>query len=497
MLETGIYVRVSTEEQAQEGYSIRAQEQKLKEYAKVKEWAIYKIYRDEGISGKNITARPAINEMIEDIKKSYVKNVLIYKIDRLTRSTADLLYLINLFNENDCTFNSLNESIDTQSATGRMFIKIIGIFAEFERENIAERITLGFERKTREGYSPSSRSTSYGYDRKNGEDIQTINEKEAIIVKEIFDMFVNKHMSYCGIRNNLNNRNIPTKENSTWDARTITSLLKNCNYKGYVRYAYKDAKRKFEVKGLHEAIISEELFNEAQILAEKMSKKVYKKHPKDDHYFAGILYCGICGERLMVSGKYKTYKKDKNESISPIVTYYCNNRAVKKKCTASYMRQHNVEKAFIEYINNIEDFNTLDEIQLAMKQEIKTQNLELIGNLHKQLEKLDRKEKEIVNMYVQENINFDSYANIKKTIDKERKEATLLLGSIEECVDEEITIKRENIIKSLQENWELLSNTEKRMFLINFIEKIELVNEIEEGKREGKVKIIKVEFNKE
>jgi len=374
-----------------------------------------------------------------------------------------------------------------------MFIKIIGIFAEFERENIAERITLGFERKAREGHSPSSRSTSYGYDRKNGENIQTINEKEAVIVREIFDMFVNKHMSYCGIRNNLNNRNIPTIENSTWDARTITSLLKNCNYKGYVRYAYKDENRKFEVKGLHEPIISEKLFNEAQILAEKMAKKVYKKHPKENHYYSGILFCGLCGERLMCHG---ICTQDSEGNTVDNIDYYCNNRR-KKKCIAGYMKQKYVEKAFVEYINSIEDFNTLNEIQLAMKQEIKTQNLELIKDLRRQLEKLDRKEKEIVNMYVQENMDFESYSNVKKTIDKERKETTTLLENTEECVDDEITIKKENIISNLKENWELLSNAEKRMFLINFVERIEIINEIGEGKRQGTIKILKVEFSKE
>ena len=109
MLETGIYVRVSTEEQAQEGYSIRAQEQKLKDYAKIKEWPIFKIYMDEGISGKNITERPAINEMLADIEKGHVKNVLVFKIDRLTRSTADLITLIDIFNKHDCAFNSLND----------------------------------------------------------------------------------------------------------------------------------------------------------------------------------------------------------------------------------------------------------------------------------------------------------------------------------------------------------------------------------------------------
>jgi len=109
MVETGIYVRVSTEEQAQEGYSIRAQVQKLKDYARIKDWHVYKIYMDEGISGKNITDRPAINEMIADIKKGHVKNVLVFKIDRLTRNTADLISLVELFNKHDCAFNSLSE----------------------------------------------------------------------------------------------------------------------------------------------------------------------------------------------------------------------------------------------------------------------------------------------------------------------------------------------------------------------------------------------------
>ena len=101
MVETGIYVRVSTEEQAKEGYSIRAQIQKLKDYSRIKEWNVYKVYADEGISGKNIKDRPAIVELIDDLKNGRINNVLVFKIDRLTRNTADLIYLINLFNQYD------------------------------------------------------------------------------------------------------------------------------------------------------------------------------------------------------------------------------------------------------------------------------------------------------------------------------------------------------------------------------------------------------------
>jgi len=492
MLETGIYVRVSTEEQAQEGYSIRAQEQKLKDFAGIKEWSIHKIYIDEGISGKNIIERPAINEMIEDIKKGNVKNVLVFKIDRLTRSTADLIFLVDLFNAHDCAFNSLMESIDTQTASGRMFLKIIGIFAEFERENIVERTRLGFERKAREGYTLATRTASYGYDRKTGQKIQTINEKEAIIVKEVFSMFLDKHMSLLDIARNLNNRNIPTKENSVWHSRSVKNLITNCNYAGKVRYATKDRKRNFETDGAHQPIISKELFEEAQDLIKKMSTKNYTKRPKEDQYFAGIIYCGKCGGKMV---SHSDYHKIKSGERIFTGGYRCSNK-IKKTCNASDMKHKKVEKVFSEYINNIEDFNTLDEIQLAAKEEIKNKNLELINSLQKQYEKLERKEKEILRKYINGDVDFENYIYIKNSIDNEKNQTSLTSKGVESLVDEEITIKKEDIIKNLRENWELLNNAERRQFLVNFVDKITVVNELKNA-RNGIVKILDVEFCKD
>ena len=276
-MRTAIYVRVSTEEQAKEGYSIRAQIDKLKSYIQIKDWDFYKVYADEGISGKNITDRPAINELIADIKTGKVGNVLVYKIDRLTRSTRDLIELTDIFKEQNCVFNSLMESIDTQTASGRMFLKIIGIFAEFERENIVERITLACEKKVKEGYSLCSYTTSYGYDRENGEKVQTINPTEAEIVKEIFAMYAHGNMSLNAIAQNLNHRRIKTKLDGVWSHVSVRSTLKNPNYIGKVRYATADEERYFEAEGKHEAIISEELFYEAQ---NKMGKIKHKSHTK-------------------------------------------------------------------------------------------------------------------------------------------------------------------------------------------------------------------------
>lgn len=491
MLETGIYVRVSTEEQAKEGFSIRAQEQKLKDYARIKEWAIHKIYIDEGISGKNIVDRPQINELINDIKKGYVKNVLIFKIDRLTRSTSDLIYLINLFNEYNCAFNSLCESIDTQTPSGRMFIKIIGIFAEFERENIVERTKLGFERKVKEGYSLCTRTASYGYDKIKGDKIQKINEKEAVIVREVFDMFLNQHMSFLDIAKNLNSRNISTKENSIWHARTVKNLLTNCNYIGNVRYATKDKDRNFEVKGNHEPIISEELYEETQNLISKISTKSYTKKPKEENYFSGFLFCGKCGARLVVHDDY--YRKKNGEKIFKS-SYRCSNY-IRKTCNASNISQKNVEKAFIEYISNIEDFNAIDEIQIEENKKINNQNEKLINKLNKQYENLEKKEKEILNLYVDNKINFENYINLKNHIDKEKNIINIELDKIEIIEDKkEMAIKKDDIIKNLKENWSLLTNIEKRQFLENFVDKIIIVNELQNS-RLGIAKVTDIRFH--
>ena len=206
----GIYVRVSTDEQAHNGFSIRAQIEKLSCYCRLKEWSIFDIYADEGKSGKNINERSELIRLICDIKSKKVDNILVYKIDRLTRSTKDLIELVELFNKYNCAFNSFTESIDTNSSTGRMFIKIIGIFAEFERENIAERVRMGLERKVREGYSSASRNVSYGYKRGPIKNSLIIHQYEAYIVKKIFNLYLDNY-SFADISRYLNKYSVKTK----------------------------------------------------------------------------------------------------------------------------------------------------------------------------------------------------------------------------------------------------------------------------------------------
>lgn len=481
-METGIYVRVSTEEQAQEGFSIRGQEQKLKDYALIKDWTIYKIYADEGISGKNITERPAITKLIEDIKAGHVKNVLVFKIDRLTRSTADLLYLVDLFNEYDCAFNSLMESIDTQTASGRMFLKIIGIFAEFERENIIERVKLGNERKVKEGYTLGGRRVSYGYDRPKGQEIQTINKAEAIIVKDIYEMYVQQGMSISAIARVLNLRGISTKENSTWSNSQVKDILTNPSYIGKVRYHVR--KEAYIGDGLHEPIIAVELFEEAQKLIAKNVRNAPTNQPREKSYFTGILECATC--------KKKMYPHTDRDQIR----YFCTGRRF-GLCKASSMNHRDLEIAFSEYISRIEALNELDAVNLKKRGQARQEIQRALQIYQEKQQQLKRREKEIMQLYVHNEIEFDTYKAMKRQIAGDLVVIEQEMARLEVPEEQEPTLKKEDIVADLKRNWEVLTAAERRLFLVQFVKNIFAVNEIPEGKRYGNVKVTGVEFQGE
>lgn len=266
ILKTAIYCRVSTEDQAKDGFSINAQKDKLKKYAEANDWEIFDFYIDDGVSGKNLYDRTEVMRLIHDVENNIINNVLVYKLDRITRSLKDLIFLIEFFDKYHCTFNSQTEKIDTGNAVGRMFVKIIGIFAEFERENLAERITLGYEQKTKEGYYTNCNGV-YGYDYIVGGSLK-VNKKEAFYVKKIYNWFLNGE-SMLSIANKLRDLGVLTKRGGTWRSSTIKSILTNPLYIGEVRYGL-HKKNSFKVVGKNiEAIISKEVFD-------KVNKKFNK-----------------------------------------------------------------------------------------------------------------------------------------------------------------------------------------------------------------------------
>ncbi len=343
-MHTAIYVRVSTEEQARDGFSIHAQKDKLTKYAEINDFEIIDYYIDDGISGKNLNERPEVTRLIEDVKKGKINNVLVYKLDRLTRSVKDLIYLIELFDKYGCTFNSQTEKIDTSNAVGRMFVKIIGIFAEFERENLAERVTLGYEQKTREGNYTNCNGV-FGYDYVVGLGVLNINQTEAYYVKKIYEWYLSGS-SMLGIAKKLRELNVSTKRGGRWNQSTISSILRNPLYIGHIRYGV-NKKNGFEVIGKSvDPLIDEEIFYKVQELITKNNKFKSQKY-SDDGYFVRTLKCGCCGSKYHIKQQFQKGKK--------YITYICNGH--NSCCNLSSFSHNKLERAFIKYLENIKPFN--------------------------------------------------------------------------------------------------------------------------------------------
>jgi len=494
MINTGIYVRVSTEEQVREGYSIRAQQEKLKAYADIKDWQIYKVYTDEGISGKDIEGRPAIKEMIADVENGKINNVLVYKIDRLTRSTKNLIELIDLFNHHHCAFNSLNESIDTNSATGRMFLKIVGIFAEFERENLAERIRMGKERKVREGYSICSWTQSYGYKRELGQNKQVIVTEEAAVVRRIFNMYLFDDLSLNKIAKKLNAEKIPTKtQKNLWISCTVKVLLRNPTYIGKVRYSTEDSSRYFEADGKHEPLIDENIFYQTQEKLERIKKFSRTKRPRSDVYFCGVLYCSTCNGRMTTKWNYNRRADGTKKEHS---NYKCSN-AHHGICSTSTLSHKKVEAAFEKYISKFESFSIATaNLNAELAKLPETDHTDEINAITAELTQIEQKIDEVMNLFVANNIDFSAYQSMLKKSNERKNELTKRLSLLEKAEDtSEYSFDPQEIKANLFDNWTKLDNDQRQQFIQRFISKILVHGEATTGYIRDKIIIDDLQLN--
>lgn len=465
---TGIYIRVSTEDQAKDGFSINAQKEKLTKYAEANDWKIFDYYIDDGISGKNLDGRPEVTRLLNDVESGRINNVLIYKLDRLTRSVRDLIYLIELFEKHNCTFNSQTEKIDTSNAVGRMFVKIIGIFAEFERENLAERVSFGYEQKTREGNYTNTNGV-YGYDYIIGEQKIIVNNEEKELVNRIYDLYIDG-MSLWKIARLLNMERVKTKRGGNWCANTVKSILNNPLYIGKVRYGVANnlKDRSFEVEGNDvEPIIDKEKWNLARNIVETRKHYQVRRYPSENTYFFHVLRCGECG------GKMSARQQKQNGKI--YITYSCNNKA-KACCKAEGFSHNNMEKAFINYLSNIEKMKPSKEI-IELKKINKNVNDE-IESINKKLQKFKEKRKVIREQYINDDLDINEFREINNEInDLEKVELEKLEKLKIEKKDEKKLFTYDevkDIVSDIKTNWIYLTNKEKQQFLERFVDVIKV-----------------------
>ena len=311
-MKVAIYIRVSTEDQAREGYSLEVQREYLEAFAFREGYEVFKVYCDEGISAYS-TRRPALQALLADAKAKRFEFVLVYKIDRFSRNLKDLLNLVEELFSYGIGFKSATEPFDSMTSAGKLMFQQLGSFAEFERNRIAERVFPGMLKGVQQGNWQGARFSPYGYRYNKANKLLEIDEQEAKVVKIIFEMclagktirFITEYLTKKGYRN---------RKGNIFSTKLIGDILKNRIYTGKLvwnrhhydknqktkkGYAYvKNSPDKIIVaQGRHEALISEEDFN---LVHEKLKqRRIEIKRKKSNYPLSGILYCAKCNHRYL------------------------------------------------------------------------------------------------------------------------------------------------------------------------------------------------------
>lgn len=320
VLRVALYVRVSSQEQADEGYSIGEQTERLKKYAEAMGWDIHKIYIDPGYSGGNMD-RPGLNEMIRDIKSGKIDTVVVYKLDRLSRSQFDTLFLIEkVFLANNTDFVSMTENFNTNSPLGRAMIGFLAVFAQLEKDKINERTLMGKEARAKEGKWGGGSSEPIGYDYDPVTELLYVNEYEKIQILEAVDLFLKGTplRTICNIFHNKGYTYVgKSGRTSEWDPKRLKYVFRNKIYLGYIKH------RDEWYKGDHDPIFTQELYDKLQKLLDQRDED-YAKHKKrcagQTTYLGGMLYCKQCHARY---AKQSGRKWKDNE---PPIYYVCYSR---------------------------------------------------------------------------------------------------------------------------------------------------------------------------
>ncbi|WP_052947707.1 recombinase family protein [Aneurinibacillus tyrosinisolvens] len=383
-MRAAIYIRVSTDEQAKEGYSIPAQKERLKQFVRSQDWSIYDYYLEEGFSAKDMN-RPELRRMMEAVRSGKVDVVLVYRLDRLTRSVVDLYQLLDEFERYNVKFKSATEVYDTTSAIGRLFLTLVAALAQWERENLAERVRFGMEQMVYQKQRPGA-PPPFGYNLEN--QMLVINREEETVVRHIFDRYINgAGMNKIAIE--CNRLGYRSKKGAGFTRATIHSILKNPCYYGALRWNYRDAangkvnepEQWIVIENVYPAIVDKETFELARQAMERRSGK----HPRQlasVYIFSGLLRCNRCG------GAMTGHTMTKKESEYRLQRYICSNARL-KTCDAPSLTDRLVEEAFVGELARI--IHMYSDIAKAVRKKGKRENPGEHPSPARELEKIQKK----------------------------------------------------------------------------------------------------------
>lgn len=452
---TGIYVRVSTQEQAEHGYSIDEQQERLKKYCDAMKWTVYNVYVDAGFSGASME-RPALKKLLKDIQAGRLQNVVVYKLDRLSRSQKDTLYLIeDQFLKNGVDFVSMSENFDTATPLGRAMIGILAVFAQLEREQIKERMSMGKEARAKAGKYHGSNFKPLGYEYISGELV--VNEYEAMQVREMFDLYIQGKSSYQ-VAEILAAKGYKHKHGE-WTRETVKNHISMPLYLGYISYKGK------LYKGTHEPIVDEDIYEEAQRIRKRRYGDIGNVHVGTvTSYLGGLLTCAHCGAPY-----YKS--PDKN----PKYCYYaCVTRSHKSAskdkgvvCKNKRWRMEELDNIIFGEIKKL----ALDPTCYTSSPKNPTEDRNSI--ILSEIGKIEKKVEKLIDLYSVGGIPTDA---VQKRIAELTQEKENLEASLEEEKEDFRLAPEEasSVAQSLSEIIENGSFEDVRLIITTLIKKIEL-----------------------
>ena len=458
----GIYIRVSTEDQAREGFSLPEQEKRLRAMCEYKNYEIYKVYKDAGISAKTGNKRPAFEELKEDIRNKKCNTIVFLKLDRLTRSVYDWENIMKFLEENNAYLDCANDDINTTNANGRMVARLLTTVSQNEIERTSERTKIGLAGAIKVGNIPNK--APFGYKHVNKKLVIDPLTKDEVI--RIFNLYFEGN-SYQTIANIYNEEKIFEKTN--WCDSTILRILENEIYKGdYVHGKKTNHPTYYE--NVVEPLVSKELWEECQVQKRKNSRN-YKRDK--EYLFLQKLRCPKCSRIL---GGNATRKKN-----GKVYYYYqCNVCKITIKETKIEDTVKRLLADILEYDNVVNEF-----FLPVLKSKIDNPKEEL----SKELKKLNNKKERIKKAYIDSLFTEEEFKEETKIIEEQTEliNSKLLENEQAEQLNftiDDILLKRDmdfiNKVKlpisyyAFNENWDLLDREIKADIVMRYIDDVEL-----------------------
>ncbi len=469
----GLYIRVSTEDQAREGFSLPEQEKRLRAMCEYKGYEIYKLYKDAGISAKTGNTRPAFEELLQDIRDKKCNSIVVLKLDRLTRSVFDLEGIMNFLEENNAYLDCANEEINTTNSSGKMVARLLTTVSQNEIERTSERTKFGLSGAIKEGHIPVRAPLGYKYiDKKLVPDSLT---KDIVI--RIYNLYF-EGKSYYNIATIFNEEQVLGKTN--WKDTGILRIISNEVYKGDYVHG-KRTNHPTLYKDVVEPIISKEMWENCQV----QKKKNQKNYMRTQTYiFLQKLKCPKCG-RILAGGASHKIKSDKWYFY-----YRCEN-------CKNNIHENKIEDKIKNLLADILEYdNVVNEFFLPV---LKSKVDNPKEQLEKELKNLNNKQDRIRKAYIDELFTEEEFKQESKLIENQIEiiNSKLLENSQAEQLNfttEDILLKRDmdfiNKVKlpisyyAFNDNWDLLDRDIKADIVMRYIDDIEL--ELKNNKYEVK-----------